>query len=118
FIGTSATGLGDLQDTAIQNPFPGVEVQATLVNGILQNNFSYIPAWTFGANIMLTLLLGLIGAFIFPHLGPRTLAVVIIALPPGLFFINNWIWEETGLILSLLIPVIIILVTALLNIIY
>ena len=33
FVGTSATGEGDLKATAIQNPFPGVEVQATLANG-------------------------------------------------------------------------------------
>jgi adenylate cyclase len=118
FVGTSATGLGDLQATAIQNPFPGVEIQATIVNGFLKNNFSYKPEWTFGANFVLTILLGLLAAFLFPYLGPRILAIVIIVLPPGLLLLNNLIWEKTGLILSLLMPVILVLVIAIFNIIY
>lgn len=118
FVGTSATGLGDLSATAIQNPFPGVEIQATIANGILKNNFSRIPEWTFGANLMLTIVLGLIAAFTFPYFGPRILGSLIILLPLILLFINNWIWRETGLILSFLIPVLLLLLTAIFNIIY
>lgn len=118
FVGTSATGLGDLQATSIENPFPGVEVQATLVNGIIQNNFSYKPAWTLGANITLTILLGIIAALLFPYLGPRTLGAIIVLLPPALLFLNNLLWKNTGLILSFLVPVILVLVIAISNIIY
>ena len=118
FVGTSATGLGDLTATAIQNPFPGVEIQATLVNGILTNDFSYKPAWTYGANIVLTILFGLISAVLFPYLGPRTLGLIIFLLPPSLLLLNNWLWIHTGLILSFLVPVILVLLIALLNIIY
>lgn len=118
FIGTSATGEGDLKATAIQNPFPGVEIQATIANGILEHNFSYKPAWTFGANVFFTIFFGLIAAFLFPYLGPRTLAAIILILPPGLLFINNWIWERSGLILSFLMPAMLILVSAIFNIIY
>jgi len=118
FVGTSATGMGDLQATSIESPFPGVEIQATLVNGMLTNNFSFIPAWTLGANLFLTVLFGLITAFLFPYLGPRTLGSFIILLPPALLMINNWIWEQTGLILSLLVPVILVLIIAIANMIY
>lgn len=118
FVGTSATGLGDLHATAIQNPFPGVEIQATLVNGMLQDDFSYKPAWTYGANIVLTLLFGLISAFVFPYLGPRMLGAGIILLPPALLLLNNLIWEQTGLILSFIIPTALVLVIAILNMIY
>jgi adenylate cyclase len=118
FVGTSATGLGDLQATAIQSPFPGVEIQATIANGLLNNQFSYIPAWTLGANIFLVIVLGLTAIFLFPYLGPRTLAPIIILLPLVLLFVNNLIWESTGLILSFLIPVFLVILIALLNIIY
>lgn len=118
FIGTSATGLGDLHATSIQNPFPGVEIQATLVNGILEHNFSYKPAWTLGADLILTLILGIIAAIFFPYLGPRTLSLIIVLLPPGLLFLNNWIWIKSGLILSFLVPVILVLIIAIFNIIY
>lgn len=118
FVGTSATGLGDLHATAIQNPFPGVEIQATLVNGILTDDFSIKPAWTYGANIVLTLVLGLISALAFPFMGPRILGAIIVFIPASLFFINNWFWEETGIIISFIIPVTIVLIISLLNIIY
>tara|TARA_R110000868_G_scaffold76328_7_gene219558 strand:- start:1233 stop:3434 length:2202 start_codon:yes stop_codon:yes gene_type:complete len=118
FIGASATGLGDLKATAIQNPFPGVEIQATLANGILDNNFSYRPAWTYGANIVITMLLGLIAAFMFPYFGPRTLAGVILIAPIILLALNNLLWEQTGLILSFLVPVMLITISAIINMIY
>jgi adenylate cyclase len=118
FVGTSALGLGDLQPTAIQSPYPGVEIQATLVNGILENDFSYIPAWTTGANVFLTFILGTLSAFLFPYFGPRILGVIIVFLPTLLLLINGWIWEKTGLVLSFLIPVILVIVLAFLNIIY
>ncbi len=118
FIGTSATGLGDLQATPVDNPFPGVEVQATLVNGMLDHLFSYKPAWTIGANIFLTLLFGVLAAFFFPYLGPRTLGSIMLLLPTALLFLNNWIWEKTGLVLSFLVPVLLVLLSAMGNIIY
>lgn len=118
FVGTSATGLGDLVPTAIQNPFPGVEIQATIVNGILANDFSYQPAWTYGANLFVLILFGLLSAWIFPYLGPRALGLIIIFVPLAMLFLNNWIWESTGLILSFIIPVVLVLILALFNILY
>jgi len=118
FVGTSATGENDIQPTAVQNPFPGVEIQATLVNGMLTDKFSYIPAWTQGANLILTILFGLIAACLFPYFGPRGLTIIIMLFPLSMLFINNMIWRSTGLILSFLMPVVLILAIAFLNIIY
>lgn len=118
FIGTSATGLGDLVPTAIQNPFPGVEIQATIANGIIENNFSYKPAWTLGASVAFSIIFGLLAVFSFPYFGPRVLGSVIILLPPAILFLNNWIWIHTGLILSILVPLLLVIAIALMNIIY
>jgi adenylate cyclase len=118
FIGTSATGLGDLHPTSIQTPYPGVEIQATMVNGLLKHHFSYQPEWTFGATFVVILILGLLSAFIFPYLGPRVLSFIILFFPAAILIINNWIWINTGLILSLILPTLMVLLIALLNIIY
>lgn len=118
FIGTSATGLGDLKATAIQNPFPGVEIQASVASGILQDEFSYRPAWTYGANVTLALILGLFATFSFPYLGPRTLGGIVILLPLSLLFLNNWIWVNTGYIISFLVPVVLLLIIAIENVLY
>jgi adenylate cyclase len=118
FVGTSATGLGDLQATAAENPFPGVEIQATIANGILLNNFSYIPAWSFGAQIFFTLLFGLIASFLFLYVGPRTLSAIILLFPLILILLNYFFWQQTGIVLSLLVPLMLVLSIALLNLIY
>lgn len=118
FIGTSATGLGDLKPTSVQNIFPGVEIQATIADGILTNNFSYKPAWELGAEIFLTTLLGIVFALSFPFLGPRLITLVIICVPGFLIVANNWLWEETGVIISVFIPIVLGVLLALLNMIY
>lgn len=118
FVGTSAIGLGDLHATPIQGVFPGVEIQASIAYGLLQNSFSYKPAWSLGAEIFISTLLGLIFIFTFPYLGPRTLGILILIIPPILVILNNWLWEKTGLIISILIPMIIPIMIGIVNIIY
>lgn len=118
FVGTSATGEGDLQTTAIESAYPGVEIQASVADGILSNNFSYKPAWSAGAELFLTILLGSIFAWAFPYLGPRMLSLMIILIPAMLVFANNELWERTGLIISIFIPSALTSVLALVNMIY
>ncbi|HSW70225.1 MAG TPA: adenylate/guanylate cyclase domain-containing protein [Gammaproteobacteria bacterium] len=118
FIGTSATGEGDLKATAIQNIFPGVEIQATIADGILTDNFSYKPAWALGAEIFQTVFLGLIFIFLFPYLGPRSLSIIIIFIPASLVTANALLWERTGLIISVFIPILLCITLALLNMFY
>ncbi len=118
FIGTSATGLGDLQPTAIQSAFPGVEVQATLAEGILANSFPYRPDWAVGAEIVITIGLGLLFALTFPFLGPAVLSILLIGIPFLLMFANNEFAEKTRIILSILIPMVLIIILALINILY
>lgn len=118
FIGTSATGQGDLKATTIQSIFPGVEIQATIADGILTDNFSYKPAWALGAEISLTVLLGLIFIFLFPYLGPRFLGLFIVGIPIIMTFSNAYLWEITGLIITIFIPMSFCVILALVNLLY
>jgi adenylate cyclase len=118
FLGTSATGLGDLRATSIQGVYPGVEIQASIADGILTNNFSYKPEWTRGAEIALTVLVGVILACLFPFLGPRALTAFAIAIPILLIFLNNRVWEKTGLIIFILVPIVLTVLLAFTNMIY
>lgn len=118
FVGTSASGLGDLVPTAIQNPFPGVEIQATIANALLLNDFYYEPAWIYGAVVCITFFAGLIASIIFPYFGPQLLGATIIFLPVIVILLNDWIWRTTGLIIPLLLPIILIVFIAILNLLY
>lgn len=118
FVGTSAIGLGDLHATSIQAVYPGVEIQASIAYGILQHSFSYKPAWSIGAELFVTLFLGIIFAFTFPYLGPRMLALFIVSIPVILILLNNCIWDKTGLIFSILVPITLPVVLTMVNIVY
>ncbi len=118
FLGPSATGLGDLRATAVQGIFPGVEIQATIADGILQDNYFYKPEWVKGAEISTTVVVGLIFAILFPFLGPRILTIISIIIPVCLIALNNFLWLRTGLIIYILIPILLIISLAIMNIIY
>lgn len=118
FVGTSATGEGDIRATAIQSVFPGVEIQATVADNILTDDFSYKPAWAAGAEIFLTICLGLIGIFLFPYLGPRSLILLIIVIPVTLIVDNSLLWERTGLIIFIFVPMSLSILLALFNLFY
>jgi adenylate cyclase len=118
FIGTSSIGLGDLKATAIQSAYPGVEVHATVADGILKRNFSFKPAWAVGAEIVLIVVLGSILMFVCPYLGPRILTVLIILLPLLLLSLNNILREKTGLLIAIFIPMALSISIPLLNLVY
>ena len=117
-IGTSALGLGDFHAAPMDNSFPGVEIQATLLNGILMNNFSRIPAWTYGFTVSLLLFFGLLSAFYFPNLGPKVLGGVLVGFPVALLFTKYIIWFSSGIILSMFMPIVLVIFIALMNIMY
>lgn len=117
-VGSSATGLGDLHATAIQNPFPGVEVQANIINGILENKFSEKPFWSLGLNLIIVLTLGVAASLIFPFYGARLIGASIILFPPILLLANNWLWQHTGFILPWVLQCLTVLMIAIMNIIY
>ncbi len=118
FIGTSATGLGDLKPTAIQNVFPGIEIQATMAAGILDDVFSIQPDWAQGFEILLTIFPGLLFIFLFPRFGPRALSLFVIGIPACFMFASYLLWTKTSFLLTVLIPIVFNVLLAFINMIY
>lgn len=118
FIGVTAVGINDLKPTAIQNAFPGIEINATIADGILKNNFPHEPAWGLGVEVLLIFIFGSIFAVLFPYLGPRVLTLFIFLIPLGLIAGDNWIIRNLNLIISILIPMALSVLIAMLNIMY
>ncbi|MCC2666427.1 MAG: cyaA 1 [Gammaproteobacteria bacterium] len=118
FVGSTAVGLGDLKSTGIQSSFPGLEINATVADGILKNDFPQKPAWSLGAEIVLTFILGLTLVIVFPFLDPRVLVLLIIFIPVTLIYFNNQLNEKTHLIFDIFIPIVFSILLAIFNIIY
>ncbi len=118
FVGTSATGLADLRPTSVSNVFPGVEIHATITDGILKNDFWYKPEWALGAEVVITFILGCIIAFLYPFLGPRILIFLTLTLPFIIMYLDNLLLQSTRLILSVFFPTVLTIVLGILNVVY
>lgn len=114
-IGTSALALADLKATPVQSVYPGVEVHANLLAGILAGQFPHEPVWAPGASFILMLTLGLTLAFLLPLLSEAWMLVTTVLALSALIAGNFWLWARADLVLVLATPVLLILGLAVLN---
>jgi len=117
-IGATAVGIADLVATPVENIYPGVEVHANIIRSILDNDFPFEPSWADGANLLATLVIGLVLALLLPHFAPLVLLFTSLLTASGLVYSNLWLWQEKGLALSLAWPLILILTLAAVNVTY
>ena len=111
-IGATALGLGDVIATPLQSVYPGVEVHASLLGGLLDGRLPYEPAWAQGANILALAGLGAACAIILPLLNAPLLVALTATLGVGLVSGNFWLWHEHGLVLELVMPMTLLAVIA------
>ena len=69
-IGTSAPGLVDLRSTPVGTTYPGVEIHANLISGMLLQDLKKQPAYVVGAELVLLLLTSAALIFTLPFLSP------------------------------------------------
>jgi HD-GYP domain-containing protein (c-di-GMP phosphodiesterase class II) len=65
FIGTSAVGLNDLHNTAVDARFPGLKIQSAMAENILQGDAVRQPAWAPRSTLVASVLAGLLMAAMF-----------------------------------------------------
>ena len=69
-VGTTSPGLMDLRATPVQSVYPGVEIHANLIAGIIDQNIKQHPAYMLGAEVLLLLAAGLLLTLSLPALKP------------------------------------------------
>lgn len=69
-VGTTAPGLLDMRATPVAEVYPGVEVHANMIAGILDQNLKQRPAYMLGAEVLWLLLTGVALSFLLPQLDP------------------------------------------------
>lgn len=114
-VGTSALALADLKATPVQSVYPGVEVHANLLAGILAGRFPHEPAWAPGASFLLLLLVGALLAIALPLLSAPAQLALSASLMTALVASNVWLWAHAGLVLVIAVPVLLVLHLAVLN---
>jgi len=69
-VGSTAPGLADLRVTPFSNAFPGVEIHAHLIAGMLDGTTRSTPPWAQDARLLAVLVLGALLAVVLLRLGP------------------------------------------------
>ncbi len=118
FIGTTAPGLFDMRATPMQEVYPGVEVHANIVSGILDQHFPVHPDWMEAADLMVLLILGIVLTLLLPSLSPLRALTLSVALGATLVAVNVWLWSDQGLVMNIATPVILLFLLTLLNMAY
>jgi adenylate cyclase len=100
-VGATAPGLLDLRATPVENVYPGVEIHANLIAGILDRELKQKPRYVQGAEVVLLLICGVALSLAIPLLSAlwATIAVVLgMALVTAL---NVVIWNQAHMVLPL-----------------
>lgn len=116
-VGTTAPGLFDLRSTPVQAVYPGVEIQANLIDAILAKRFLVQPAWAQGADFVVMVVAGLALALALPFFAPLWQMLWTLAVAAVLVGGNLVLWRQ-GLVLSLAMPLILTALLAICNLAY
>lgn len=117
-VGTTAPGLMDLRATPVQNVYPGVEIHANMIAGILDQNIKKRPAYTLGAEFVLLLSAGLLLALLLPVLTPLWATVTAVGVMGAYVAFNLVIWQYANLVLPLASGLILISMVYVINMTY
>jgi len=100
-VGTTAPGLMDLRATPVGSAYPGVEIHANLIAGMLDGVIKHRPPYILGADVLLVLIAGAVMAFLLPMLSPLRATVVGLIVLLLLLSVNFSFWHVSNVVLPL-----------------
>jgi len=106
WLGTSAAGLLDLRSTPFDSVYPGVEVHATAIDNILNQNFLQSPSWIVGVDIV-DILLSLSITFVLLLLPGALMSFFFLTLFLVLMFLlHYYVMMDKGFLLNTFFPLV------------
>ncbi len=117
-IGATAPGLQDLRSTPFGSIYPGVEIHANVLAGILDDNFRWQPAYTKGAEVLAVLVFGLIIALVLPALSAIMATVMLLLMITAAGWLNLYLWDAQMHVLPLASTLIAVFGVYMLNMIF
>ncbi len=115
-MGTSALGLKDLRTTPLETSYPGVEVHANILKGLLEGGIPFQPDWEAGLIRTLIILMGLSLAFLLPRMGSLAMILTGVGSLAGYLAFNYYLWSTNGFDLSQAPIIVLVLGITVLNI--
>ena len=103
-VGSTAPGVYDQRSTPVAEVYPGVEVHASLLSGLLDGHAAADPDWAGAYEVVLLLVVTAFLVAVLPRLRPPAAAQVTLLLSAALVAQNLWCFHAYGLVLPLATP--------------
>ena len=100
-VGTTAPGLLDLRSTPVESVYPGVEIHANLIAGMLDRTLKEKPPYILGFEVTLLVIGGVALAFLIPMLSALWATVTTLVGLVLIVAFNFAIWTQAGMLLPL-----------------
>ncbi|MDD4978654.1 MAG: adenylate/guanylate cyclase domain-containing protein [Gallionella sp.] len=100
-VGTTAPGLLDMRSTPVSEVYPGVEIHANMIAGMLDQDLKQQPAYMLGAEVLWLLLVGVMLSVLLPLLSPMRailVSIVMFAISQGL---SQMIWQYADVVMPI-----------------
>ena len=107
-VGATAAGLLDLRSTPVQNVYPGVEVHANVISGILDGRIKHRPAYLVGYEFILLVVIGIALTLLLPMLSPVWVSAATLGAAALVTATNLLAWSAADLVLPLATPLLLI----------
>jgi len=109
-FGATAAGILDLRTTPVQNIYPGVEVHANLISGMLDNSFKSKPSYMLGAELFELVLLAALVIFLYPKLSSISAITTFSLLCIVIMMTNIYLWNSLNIDNFLATPLILLFI--------
>ncbi|MGO4392608.1 CHASE2 domain-containing protein [Variovorax sp. M-6] len=114
-VGSTAPGLTDLRSTPVGADFPGVEVHANIVSGLLDSRIPAVPDYAVGYELVMLIAAGLALAFgLSLSTAPRAVGAAVL-ISAALIGVNTWLYLGAGLVLPLAASLVMVALSFVLN---
>jgi adenylate cyclase len=114
-VGTTAPGLLDMRSTPVGSVYPGVEIHANLVSGMLDGTLSHEPGYADGIQVVAMLVIGLLMIFGVRWQAPLRATAATVALLAFATAGDFALWTYGGAVLPLAASLLLIAALFVLN---
>jgi adenylate cyclase len=109
-VGATAVGIYDLRVTPFSGIFPGVEIQASVIDNMLKNNFIHSPRLGLPMMLFILLVLGVSLGLLLPRLSAAWAFILTLVLIEVYTAVNYLLFSRLNLQLELFYPLTIVIV--------
>lgn len=100
-VGTTAPGLLDMRSTPVSEVYPGVEIHANMIAGILDQDLKQQPAYMLGAEVLWLLLIGVTLAVLLPLLSPMRAILASVLVFAASQALTLGIWQYANVVMPI-----------------